>query len=481
MKKFLLISLMLLCVGFGAKAYWFSGKWEGKLQVGAAQLRVVFDIHEFQDGTLSATLDSPDQGATGIPCEAKRLPGYYSLEIKVPSINACYTGALDETKGHTIVGTFSQNGYELPLELVCTMHYDGGVVRYIKPEKPQILSKTKDGKIIDTLEYEWKGDFHFQEVKFGHDDVTLAGTLYMPSGSGGNGFPAVIIVSGSGTQDRDGSMFGIKPYASIASCLHNRGIAVLCYDDRGAGESSPLKGNETTFDFAKDAQAAFDYLTTVKGIDHTRIGYVGHSEGGQIAFINAASDPRVAFVISLAGPAATGRDVMVRQNLSILDMMGVPYTQTQVDEVSAIFDDIVNIADTTALRESLRKRLAASTLQRYTNEQLEQSVALMTSPWYMTSIRFNPKPYLEKITCPVFAFNGEWDCQVDAKQTFDALKASVKNVKCKLLPKHNHMFQECSSKLESLNYATQGDVSWTIRENMVEIVKGVYPESNPKQ
>ena len=479
MKKFLFTALMLLGIGFATSALSFSGKWEGTLDLGMAKLRVVFDLHELADGSLSATLDSPDQGVTGIPCEAKRLPGYYKLEIKVPSINACYTGAIDETRGHTIVGTFTQNGYELPLELGCTMHYDGDVVRYLKPEKPQTLSMmSKDGKIIETPDDEWKGSYNFQEVKFGHDDVTLAGTLYMPSGGGDNGFPAAIIVSGSGTQDRDGNMMGIKPYASIASYLHSRGIAVLCYDDRGAGKSSPLKGNETTFDFARDAQAAFDYMMTVNGIDHSRIGYIGHSEGGQIAFINAASNPRVAFVVSLAGPATSGRDVMVKQNLSLLDMMGVPYTPTQVEEVSAIFDDIVNIADTTALRESLRKRLAASTLQRYTNEQLEQTVAVMTSPWYITSIRFDPKPYLEKITCPVLALNGEWDFQVNAEQTFESLRANVKNVRCELLSEHNHMFQKCSSKLESMNYATQGNLSWQTCDLIENFIKGIFPEKS---
>lgn len=476
MKKIISFVLMLSCVAFCAKALSFSGKWEGTLDLGATKLRVVFDIHELADGALSATLDSPDQGVTGISCEATRLPGYYKLEIKVPSINACYTGAVDETKENTIVGTLSQNGFELPLELCCVEHYTGGVVSYIKPKKPEEVKLLNgDSTTIKPID-EWKGSYEFQEVKFGHDDVTLAGTLYMPSRGGERGFPAAIIVSGSGTQDRDGNMMGIKPYASIASYLHNRGIAVLCYDDRGAGESSPLKGNETTFDFAKDAQAAFDYLMTAKGIDHSRIGYIGHSEGGQIAFINAANDKRVAFVVSLAGPAASGRDVMVQQNLSILDMQGVPYTQTQIDEISGIFDDIVNIADTTALRESLRKRLAASTLQRYTAEQMEQSVAIMTSPWYITSIRFNPKPYLEKITCPVLALNGEWDCQVDAKQTFDALKASVKNVRCELLPKHNHMFQESESKLESLNYPALGDISWQTRGIIEDFIKGVYPE-----
>ncbi|MBR5086956.1 MAG: alpha/beta fold hydrolase [Muribaculaceae bacterium] len=476
MKKFIISAIMLLSISIAVNAMSFSGKWEGTLDLGQAQLRVVFNIHELQDGTLSATLDSPDQGATGIPCEATRLPGYYKIEIKVPSINACYNGAIDESRGNTIVGTFSQNGFELPLELGCVEHDTGGVVTYIKPKKPEELRVIDgDSTKIKPCE-EWKGSYEFQEVKFGHDGVTLAGTLYMPSGSGGNGFPAAIIVSGSGTQDRDGAMMGLKPYASIAHYLHSRGVAVLCYDDRGAGESSPLEGCETTIDFARDAQAAFDFLTTVDGIDHTRIGYIGHSEGGQIAFINAASDKRVAFVVSLAGPAASGRDVMIQQNLSLLEMQGVPYTSTQVDEITAIFDDIVNIGDTTELCESLRKRFASSTLQRYTNEQIEQGVAIMTSPWYMTSIRFNPKPYLEKITCPVFALNGEWDFQVNADQTFDALKANVKNVRCELLPQHNHMFQKCASKLESFNYATQGDISWTTLGLIEDFIKGIYPE-----
>ena len=444
MKKTILFVMMLICLGFGASAESFSGKWEGKLQLGAAQLRIVFNITEMADGTLEATMDSPDQGATGIPCEATRGVGYYKIDIKIPVINGSYSGTLNNNQ---IEGTFSQNGFDLPLTLSCVEYNNGGIIAQLKDDRDH-------------------------EVTFGHDDVTLAGTLAMPKG--GTKFPAVVLVSGSGTQDRDETIFGHKPFAVISSYLASRGVAVLRYDDRGAGKSSQLKGNETTLDFAADAQAAFDFLIKQKGIDPTRVGYIGHSEGGQIAFINVTNDKRVAFIISLAGPAASGRDVMVQQNLSILDMQGVPYTQAQVDEISGIFDDIVNIADTTQLRESLRKRLSASTLQRYTNEQLEQSVAVMTSPWYMTSIRFNPKPYLEKITCPVLALNGEWDCQVDADQTFKALKASVKNVTCKALPQHNHLFQKCNSKQESMNYATQGDISQATLAEIIDFIKGVY-------
>ena len=473
MKKTLSLVFMLLCVTFAAKAFWLSARWEGTVQAGKTQQTLKFDISEARDGSLDAYIIAINGKETRIPCEASRLPGYYQVEIKIPSMNACLTGTVIDS--HCIEGTFSQNGKEQPIKLWSIDHDSGEVVQYIKPLKPKKLDlPNQDSTIRKPIENEWKGSFNFQEVKFGHDDVTLAGTLYMPSGCGENGLPAAVLVSGSGTQDRDGAMFGTKPYESIASYLLSRGVAVLCYDDRGAGESSPLKGNETTFDFAKDAQAAFDFLMNADGINHSRVGYIGHSEGGQIAFINAANDPRVAFVVSLAGPAVKGRDVMVKQNLSMLDMVGMPYTQAQAEEIEAIFDDIVNIADTTQLRESLRKRFAASTLQQYTPELIEQSVALMTSPWYMTFVRLDPKPYLEKINCQVLALNGEWDFQVDAEQTFNALKANVKNVRCELLLKHNHLFQECPSKLESLNYATQGDISWTTRGLILDFIKGVY-------
>lgn len=447
MKKLLFTSLMLIFIGVAANAFSISGKWEGELSLGPNKLPLVFNISQPSATEWSVTLDSPAQGVTGIPCEA--TVNCDNIEIKIALINATYSGNFAEQE---ITGTFSQNGFSLPLTL-----------RKVKEVKARQAVNNERAK-------------NDEEIVFHNGNVALAGTLAWPDASSGvsTPYPAVVLITGSGTQDRDETIMGLKPFKIISDYLTQHGVVVLRYDDRGAGKSSPLKGNETSFDFARDAKAAFDYLSNQPNIDMRRIGYIGHSEGGQIAFINAATDPSVAFVVSLAGPAACGRDVMVQQNLSLLDMQGVPYTQTQVDEISAIFDDIVNIADTTLLRESLRKHLAASTLQRYTNEQLEQSVAAMTSPWYMSFIRCNPKPYLEKITCPVLALNGEWDFQVDAKQTFDALKASVKNVRCELLPKHNHLFQECASKIESMNYATQGNISQTTLDHIKEFIKGVY-------
>jgi len=445
MKKFLFTAFMLLAFAFATNASSFSGKWEGSLHIGQAKLRLVFNILESHDGSLAVTLDSPDQDVTGIPCEATRASGINGIEIKVPAFGASFSGTLNNGK---IDGTFSQSGANLPLTVEKAEQENS------RPEVSQ------DSSCLESY------DFLFR-----HDGVTLAGQLDMPPASFSRPCPAVILISGSGTQDRDESMMGLKPFKVISDYLTSHGIAVFRYDDRGAGESSPLKGNETTFDFARDAQEAFNLLCNQHEIiDPTRIGYIGHSEGGQIAFINAASDQRVAFLVSLAGPAASGRDVMVQQNLSLLDMQGVPYTQTQIDEISAIFDDIATIADTTALRNSLRQRLVASTLQRYTNEQLELSLNLMTSPWYITSIRLNPKPYLEKITCPVLALNGEWDFQVNAEQNFDALQTSVKSLKCVLLPQHNHMFQQCPSMSQSVNYPALGNISNATLDEIIKFI-----------
>lgn len=423
----------------------FSGNWEGKLSLGFNKLPLVFHISQSTTHECTVTLDSPAQGTNGIPCEGT-IDGA-SIEINVPAIGASFKGKMESND--VINGTFSQNGFNLPLKLTCTQ-----------------IGNTD----TDALKVKPKNE---NSVLFNNGDITLAGTLALPDVSCGvkEPYPAVVLVSGSGTQDRDETILGHKPFKVISDFLTQHGVAVLRYDDRGAGESSLLKGNETTMDFAHDAMAALQFLAGEKLIDTKRIGYIGHSEGGQIAFINAASAPSVAFVISLAGPAVSGRDVMVQQNLSILDFQGIPYTQNQVDELKTIFNHIATIEDTVKLRETLRADLAASTLQHYSAEQIEQSVDVMTSPWYISSIRFNPTPYLQKINCPVLALNGEWDFQVDAKQNLDAIKTSVKNATCITLPGHNHLFQEAPSRAESLNYGTLGEISQQTLDAILEFIK----------
>lgn len=442
MKKSLFVLFMLGFTLLTANAQQFSGKWEGKLSLGLNKLPLVFNIMQHNDTQCDVTMDSPAQGATGIPCEESIDND--KIVINIPAINGKFSGSLSED---VINGTFSQNGFDLPLKLKCSNH-DNGSAQVIKQEKNN----------------------NEREVTFSHDGITLSATLAMPKDAH-SPCPAVILVSGSGTQDRDETILGHKPFKTISDFLTQNGVAVLRYDDRGAGKSSALVGTETTLHFAQDALAAFNFLATEQGIDAQRIGYIGHSEGGQIAMINAASDKRVAFIISLAGPAVKGQDLMVKQNLSMLDMAGIPYTQAQVDELKTTFNHIATISDTTKLRETLRTDLSKSTLQHYTPEQLEQAVAIMTSPWYVASIGFNPEPYLKKINCPMLALGGEWDFQVDAHQNLTAIKAIVKNATCVTLPRHNHMFQECNSRTESANYGSLGEISQLTLDTMLQFIK----------
>lgn len=445
MKKVLSL-LLLTLTALSSSAMSLAGKWGGTLSLGPQKIPLVFNITQADAAKWSVTLDVPSQGAYGIPCEA--TVDNDKIEIKMDVMNASYSGTI--TGDDVINGSFSQRGFNLPLELTKKENNSGD---RIEPSQQQRREHA---------------------VSFTSDGVTLNGTLELPGGSDVTApYPAVVLVSGSGTQDRDETILGHKPFKEISNYLADNGIAVLRYDDRGAGESGPLKGNETTLDFAGDAKAAFNCLATQPNIDMRRIGYIGHSEGGLIAFINAAGDPSVGFVISLAGSAVNGRDLMVKQNLSLLDMQGVPYAQAQIDELNTIFSHIATINDTVKLREALRADLSASTLQRYTSEQLEQSVAVMTTPWYISTIRFNPEPYLKKISCPVLALNGEWDFQVNAEQNLAAIKASVKNATCVTLPRHNHLFQEATSKLESLNYATLGEISQATLEAIKNFILSI--------
>ena len=445
MKKIIISMILAVACVAVAASHNLAGKWTGTLKMGFNKLPLVLHIGQTADNALSATLDSPTQGGYGIECHA--VMSGDTLRVGIPAIGGSYV-ALVESGDSLLTGKFRQGSFELPLSMV----------KAVKEEIAPTPAARQDEAGT--------------QVTFSHDDITLAGTLTVPEGEGP--FPAVVLVSGSGTQDRDESMLGLKPFKVLANFLTAHGVAVLRYDDRGAGKSSPATGLETTFDFALDAQAAFNFLKSQPRIDPHKTGYVGHSEGGQIAFINASRDKDVAFVVSLAGPAVKGRDLLIKQNLSILDMMGVPYSQAQVDEITHLFDAVVTIADTAQLRDELERSLRRSTLQHYTEEQLKQTVEVFTSPWYLTSVRLDPTPYLRKISCPVLALDGEWDCQVDATDNLAAIAATVPNNKCVKLPRHNHMFQDCascSSPAQSMNYGSLGDISQQTLEAILEFLQ----------
>lgn len=446
MKRF---SVILFAV-VSAMAIWatdIKGYWKGEVMT----LPIVFHVFE-EGGKVLATLSSPAQGAKDIPCDDIDVKGD-SIEIKLLRLNITFNGVAKPD--NTIVGKFRQ-GIEVPLTLTRATAESATLYRPQEPKPPFV--------------------YNSREVKFSHDGITLAGTLTTPVW--GMSFPAVVLISGSGAQNRDEEILGHKPFAVIADYLTRSGFAVLRYDDRGVGGSSPGTLDDTTLDFAHDVVAAIEFLKTCPEVDSTQIGLLGHSEGGTIAMICASQRPdEVAFVISLAGAMIKGKDLLVRQNEMIAELSGQPLTSKQHDEVVDIFSAIDEMNDVATLSDTLRTIMMRQ--GNHTADVINKSVEAMTSPWYMALVRLNPALYIENVKCPIFAINGEWDMQIDAAQNLKALKALQPNAEIKSYARMNHMFQEVPTKSQSMSY---GAVTQTISPIVLsDIVDWIMSVLGPKQ
>ena len=275
-----------------------SGTWHGKLSLPAGSLTIVFHIKHTEQGTYVATLDSPDQGTKDIKTETTSFQDS-TLTVQIPIIHASYKGKLNADQ--TITGTFTQ-GMPLPLNLT-KGEFSG-------PKRPQEPQPPFPYKVEEV------------NVKNTQDGITLAGTLTLPEK--GSKFPAVVLVTGSGAQNRDEEIMGHKPFLVISDYLTRNGIAVLRCDDRGTAASQGDYASATNEDFAKDTEAALNYLRSRKEINTRKIGIIGHSCGGTIAFDIAAKDPNISFIISLAGAAVRGDSLMLKQVELISKSQGMP-------------------------------------------------------------------------------------------------------------------------------------------------------------
>lgn len=436
MKKFsftMLVCLMVIC----SQAQEFSGPWNGVLKVPGGQLRIVFNIEKNASGYTS-TLDSPDQGAKGIPTTSTTVEDK-RLQIKISNLKAEYTGVLNDSD--SIKGTFVQAGFEIPLTL------QRGNVEMKKFNRPQTPA--------EPFPY-YSEDVTFPNAKAG---ITLAGTLTLPSKNGT--FPAVVLISGSGPQDRNEELLHHKPFLVIADHLTRNGIAVLRYDDRGTAKSTGVFKTATSDDFATDADAAVHYLLTRKEIQKKHIGLAGHSEGGLIAPLVAVQSSHVSFIILLAGPGISGDRILLMQEELIgkADGMSEADVQDMLATNKAIFTMIKQSSDTALLKKELTNFLLQKIKESPANEKPQhvsdeelanQQINVLISPWMLNFIRFDPAATLEKVMCPVLALNGEKDLQVPAKANLEAIqkyihKGGNKDVSAYELPGLNHLFQECIS------------------------------------
>ncbi len=448
-----ILSLLLLFVtGFlCAGAQPVTGQWQGVLNVQKVQLPLVWHIQQKGD-TLSASLDSPLQGAKGIPVDTARFVNNL-LELKINLLKASFSGRLE---GDSISGTFTQMGQSFPLVL------KKGAPK--APERPQTPKPPFDYKV---------DEISFINPKEGN---TLAGTLTTPLNK--KQFPVVVLITGSGAQDRDETIFDHKPFWVIADHLTKNGIGVIRLDDRGVGGSSKGSETATSADFATDISAAVDFLIS-RG--YKNIGLLGHSEGGMIAPIVAATNKNVKFIISMAGPGIAIEKLMLQQTFDVAKSMGA--SDLEAAEKAGINKGLYDFVKTyqganfeNDFRLKIEKALeAADDTKNLPPAQkqtiINQQVKIIASPWFRYFLNSNPPDYISKLKIPVLAINGNKDVQVNGEQNIAGWQASLKkarnkNFETRVLPGLNHLFQE--AKTGSVDeYAT---INQTIAPQVLELI-----------
>lgn len=364
------------------------GSWNGKLNFGSMSLTLVLHLEQ-ADGYVVATLDSPDQGAKGIPAKKEFLSDD-SVAVNVEAIGMTYRAGLKDGK---LVGKFTQNGMTLPLVLT-----RGDVPQHKRPQKPQ-----------PPYPYTTK-EVTFKNEK---DGATLAGTLTYPVGydvQAKKKPTVVLLVSGSGLQNRDEELMDHSPFLVIADFLARQGIASLRYDDRTVGASvGGDTSKATTEDYMRDAQAGIEFLRSQKQFG--KVGLLGHSEGGAIAFLLGARK-KTDFIISLAGPGVKGDTLLAAQNNRIMELSGQP--------------------------------------GKVTTSMLRQQPDVQKTPWLQWFINYDPSADIRNTRCPVFALNGDRDCQVISSQNLTAVQRLLPKSKQNLVKEYpglNHLFQHSTTGL----------------------------------
>jgi len=434
----------------------FEGVWWGALQAGAQRLRLVFRLQRDADGQLRGTIDSLDQGATGIPISAITVEGN-TIRIRSDAVQGEFVGALSED-GKQITGVWKQGGQELPLNL--TRGEPPAPKRPQEP-KPPFPYRTEEVRVPQP-----KGKFE------------LAGTLTLPDGK--PPFPAIVFFTGSGAQNRDQDIFGHKPFLVLADYLTRAGYATLRMDDRGVGGSGGDMRTATTLDFAEDALAGVRYLQKREEIDRKRIGLLGHSEGALVCAIAASKAPReVAFLIMLAGTGVTGEQILYRQAALISRKSGIaePLIERNRALQQRVFEILKRERDDAKAQEAIYEALvqslgAGANLPDSQKTALRAQAANYATPWFRTFITLDPAPYLRKVRCPVLALNGELDLQVDPEQNLPVIERALreggnKKITIRRLPNLNHLFQKAKTGLIT-EYA---EIEETFNPDALEIIR----------
>lgn len=407
------------------------GLWLGMVDNGAGKLRLAFHVDRQPDGSLHATLDSLDQGATGIAVDRATITGA-TVRFEITRVGLVFEGVLD---GDTLAGTLTQ-GRALPLTL-------SRVDKIAAPRRPQEPKRPFPYREQDVSIAVAAAP---RDPKRAGETITLAGTLSLPAGEGP--FPAVVFVTGSGSQDRDEEILGHKPFLVISDALVRRGIATLRVDDRGVGKSGGTAAQSTTLDFVEDVRSELAWLAGRPEIDRRAIGILGHSEGGLIAPIAASRDDRARFIVMLAAPAMTGDRILHAQWVMLGRAAGFSEAKIAADRAASeqLFRRLRTARTDDEIDAAVAAFIAADPSQRQARETARD---LLRSPWLRTFLALDPVPYLEKLRVPVLALSGERDLQV-LKDNLPILERALRRAKnhdatVTLIPGVNHLFQHCKT------------------------------------
>lgn len=419
-KLITLISLFLVSITCFAQ----NGAWNGKITIQGIELPLVFNFTP-----NGCTLDSPSQGVKGIPAE-KSMAADGTIKVDIKAIGASFEGKMEE---NSIKGTFTQNGFQFPLTLVA------GQMAVNRPQTP-------------------KPPFPYDEEKvtFSNDGYTFNGTLSLPKGYTER-TPVVLMVTGSGQQNRDEELFDHKPFAVIADALARNGIASLRYDDRGWNDKSVNFLDFTTIDFKSDAEAALKLLRA----RFKKVGVLGHSEGGTIALL-LASEGKTDFIVSLAGMAVSGKQTLLMQNKQALSSIGL--TDDMVNAYCTVLDKTFGeLANGKKLSE-----INTDNVPTLLRPMFENSLQSGDNNYIRSFIKVDPSQSLSKIKCPILALNGTKDTQVDCASNFGALEKGL--TKCphvlKQMPGLNHMFQHCTTG----NIVEYQQIEETISPEVLDVI-----------
>ena len=452
---FLIILIYFAPISISQAETQLSGHWEGTIDVPNQPLNLKIDFSK-KDDSWSGTIDIPTQGAIGLSLTEFQIDvsgeiPKVKFSIKGVPGNPTFDGQIQDKD---IKGKFTQAGFTFDFHL----------------SREEITSPSRPQEPKPPFPYK------IEEVEYKNGTVNLAGTLTLPTDEGP--YTAVLLITGSGTQDRDQTIFGHKPFWVIADYLTRAGIAVLRVDDPGIGKSTQHAKPPTTADFATDVDAGVAFLKKDKRM--ASVGLIGHSEGGAIASITASRNVDVKFIVLMAAPGVIGSELLRKQNERIYDAMG--FEEERKQALMTLLDSLFTVLTSDKpdvevhpqVSIIVRKQFEINGIQadKVDDRMVQASVQQALNPWMRYFLTFNPQPYLRKIKIPVLALNGELDVQVDAEQNITAIANTLEQggnqyVTIHRIPDLNHLFQHATTGLVN-EYAV---IEETISPVVLELIK----------